>query len=191
MSVARELFDLRHAGTYLPAILLVLLQPDLPTIPVVNLPLLPVLAGFSLIAAVLFHGLSRNAFGVGGPEENPQNRDEGGRRILEAAIGDGLNSTPSGVLQLIFLTTFFYLDADLALRDYRITLLWYSPVQPSGYRATINPICRVCMDSPVPTMAFLYTRLSRFRGRRRREEHGSSELTPTILSSGCTIPLGR
>lgn len=107
MSVARELFDLRHAGTYLPAILLVLLQPDLPTIPVVNQPLLPVLAGFSLIAAVLFHGLSRNAFGVGGPEENPQTRDEGGRRMLEATIGDGLNSTPSGVLQLMFLLTFF------------------------------------------------------------------------------------
>lgn len=107
MSVAREFFDLRHAGTYLPAILLVLLQPDLPTIPVVNQPLLPVLAGFSLIAAVLFHGLSRNAFGVGGPEENPQSRDEGARRMLDAAIGDGLNSTPRGVLQLMFLITFF------------------------------------------------------------------------------------
>lgn len=107
MSVARELFDLRHAGTYLPAILLVLLQPDLPTIPVVNQSLLPVLAVFSLIAAVLFHGLSRNAFGIGGPEENPQSRDEGARRMLEAVIGDGLNSTPSGVLQLMFLITFF------------------------------------------------------------------------------------
>lgn len=107
MSVARELFDLRHAGTYLPAILLILIQPDLPTIFIVNQPLLPVLAGFSLIAAVLFHGLSRNAFGVGGPEKNPQTRDEGGRRLVAAAIGDGLNSAPSGVLQLIFLTTFF------------------------------------------------------------------------------------
>lgn len=107
MSVARELFDLRHAGTYLPAIILVLLQPELPMIPVVNQPLLPVLACFSLIAAVLFHGLSRNAFGVGGPEENPQIRDEAGRRMLEAGIGDGLKSTPSGVLQLMFLITFF------------------------------------------------------------------------------------
>jgi hypothetical protein len=77
MTVARELFDLRHAGTYLPAILLILLQPELPSIPIFNEYLLPVLAGSSLTAAVLFHGLSRNAFGVGGPEENPQPKDEG------------------------------------------------------------------------------------------------------------------
>jgi hypothetical protein len=106
MSVARELFDLRHTGTYLPALLLALLRPDLPTIPIFKQSLLPILVVFSLISAVLFHGLSRNAFGVGGPEENPQSRDEGGRRMLEAVIGDGLNNSPRGILQIIFLILF-------------------------------------------------------------------------------------
>jgi uncharacterized protein YqhQ len=127
MSVARELFDLRQGGMYLPAILLFLIQPDLPTIPVVNQPLLPVLAGFSLIAAVLSHGLSRNAFGVGGPEENPQPQDQGKRRMLEAVISNGSDSLPREVLQLIFLFLF-----------YISILIWPFGIIASLYYSTIQ-----------------------------------------------------
>jgi hypothetical protein len=127
MSVGRELFDLRIGGMYLPAVLLFLIQPDLPAIPLINQPLLPILAGFSLIAAVLFHGLSRNTFGVGGPEENPQPTNEARRRMLKAIGGDNLDSISDNIPRFLFLTT-------LTIS----TLIWPFGIGASLYYGTVQ-----------------------------------------------------
>lgn len=81
MSVARDLFDLRMAGLYLPSLVLITIQP--------NVPWLHLISFFSLLAAVYFHGLSRNVFGVGGPEENPLERSQAIQGIQVAIAGKG------------------------------------------------------------------------------------------------------
>jgi len=97
MSVSRQLFDLRFAGLYLPALVLITLQPDLPFLFIIVL--------LSLLAAIYFHGLSRNAFGVGGPEENPLSREEAIQEMTVAVTGLGpgkdLPGTPRGSLNFI------------------------------------------------------------------------------------------
>ncbi|WP_152420876.1 hypothetical protein [Halorubrum coriense] len=103
MSVGRELFDLRAAGGYLPVLLLIQIRPDLPSIPIINYPLLPLFIFSSLIGAVLFHGLLRKAFGLGGPEKNPQRESEAVLSMLKAIMGDDIDDTPDSVTQFLFI----------------------------------------------------------------------------------------
>lgn len=104
MSVARDLFDLRMAGMYLPSLVLLILQPPIPWLNYV--------IGLSLLGAVYFHGLARNAFGVGGPEENPLERDESIENIQIALSGKGpredLPSTLIGMVVFIFFNPLEY-----------------------------------------------------------------------------------
>lgn len=91
MTVARDLFDLRMAGLYLPSLFLIIIDPNVPLLSAryPEIPWLPILAFFSLLAAVYFHGLSRNVFGPGGPEENPMKQDKFIRGVQVALTGKG------------------------------------------------------------------------------------------------------
>lgn len=81
MSVSRDLFDLRTGGLYLPSLILLIIQPEIPYVFIV--------AFGGLLAAVYFHGLMRAVFGVGGPEENPLKRRKAIQGIQVAVSGKG------------------------------------------------------------------------------------------------------
>ncbi|MDR5672463.1 hypothetical protein RH858_04775 [Halalkaliarchaeum sp. AArc-GB] len=91
MTVARDFFDLRMAGLYLPGLVLLMINPRVPWLSdwYPEFPWLPLIAFFSLLSAVYFHGLSRNVFGPGGPEANPLKRGEVIRGIQVAVTGKG------------------------------------------------------------------------------------------------------
>lgn len=77
MAVSRDIFDLRTSGAYFPSLILILIRGQFS---ILNEPSYFGVSSFhilvfgSIIGAVSLHGLSRNVFGVGGPEENPLNK---------------------------------------------------------------------------------------------------------------------
>ena len=81
MSVSRDLFDLRTGGLYLPSLLLIVIQPEIPG--------LYLIAWGGILAAVFFHGMMRAVFGIGGPEENPMERGDAIQGIQVAISGKG------------------------------------------------------------------------------------------------------
>ena len=91
MTVDRGFFDLRIAGLYLPSLILLIIDPAVPWLSEwkPGTPWIQLIAFFSLLSAVFLHGLSRNVFGVGGPEENPMKRSETIRGIAVAISGKG------------------------------------------------------------------------------------------------------
>ena len=101
MAVARDFFDFRVSGLYLPSLVLLIINPRVPMLS--SRYWLPVIAFFSLLAAVYFHGLSRNVFGPGGPEENPMEGSEVIRGIQVAITGKGPHEEhPATLLGMMF-----------------------------------------------------------------------------------------
>lgn len=93
MTVAREVFDLRIGGAYLPSLLIF-------TIPHNNEYILSV-GAFSLIGAIYFHGISRHVFGIGGPEENPLEFDEFVDRYQQVVLSDLEGDMPTSNYGLV------------------------------------------------------------------------------------------
>lgn len=94
MSVSRDLFDLRIGGLYLPSLVLIIVQPEIPALYLI------IFGG--LCAAVFFHGLIRSASGIGGPEKNPMKRGDAIQSFLVAMSGKGPHDEmPDSPLQLM------------------------------------------------------------------------------------------
>lgn len=91
MSIGSSLVDTRIAGTYLPSLVLLLVTSRVPLLSDFwpNVPWLGFITVFSLLAAIMFHGLSRHVFGVGGPEENPMQRGNTIQGMQVALTGKG------------------------------------------------------------------------------------------------------
>lgn len=104
MTVVRDFFDLRMAGLYLPSLILLIIDPRVLWLSdwYPDLPWLSLIAFFSLLSAVYLHGLSRNVFGLGGPEQNPMKRAETIRGIQVAITGKGPHEEhPESVIGMI------------------------------------------------------------------------------------------
>jgi len=81
MTISQDIFDLRVGGTYLPSLVLLLLEPNIDSIdiwifPFMGISLIHLIALVALVGAVNMHGLLRNIFGIGGPEENPLKKSQ-------------------------------------------------------------------------------------------------------------------
>lgn len=136
MSIARDLFDLRMGGLYLPSLILLIINP--------TIPWLNTVIGFSLLGAVYFHGLSRNTFGVGGPEENPQKTGEAIRSMQVALTGKGPHEElPSTLLEMVVFVVRNPLAFGLSSLVFMLVgfislVVWLASIFLSIYYATIQ-----------------------------------------------------
>ena len=79
--VGNKLADLRVAGFYLPSLLLLYVYLNN------TWWLYLFLAGTSLLAGIIYHGMLRSVFGPSGPEENPLQKGEGHQRFVSIFLG--------------------------------------------------------------------------------------------------------